>query len=96
MSRLIFALRVALALQAQTTNPPSENQIAPETEPGIPVTDSLTVQRCVGCHKPDEKQDLTRISWVRTTPGSWEVAIKRMVRLNGLSLTPEDARHIVT
>lgn len=38
---------------------------------------------------------MTRISWERTTPEGWEEAIKRMVRLNGVSITPEDARSIV-
>jgi quinohemoprotein amine dehydrogenase len=38
---------------------------------------------------------MTRISWERTTPEGWQEAIKRMVRLNGLTLTPEEARAIV-
>ena len=29
-----------------------------------------------------------RISWERSTPEGWEEAIKRMVRLNGLTITP--------
>src|SRR5690348_15319312 len=33
--------------------------------------------------------------WERTTPEGWEEAIKRMVRLNGLSLNPADSRAIV-
>jgi quinohemoprotein amine dehydrogenase len=32
---------------------------------------------------------------VRTTPEGWEEAIKRMVRLNGLQLTPDEARQIL-
>ncbi|HEY9137243.1 MAG TPA: hypothetical protein VIM67_03160, partial [Terriglobus sp.] len=38
---------------------------------------------------------MSRISAVRTTPEGWEEAIKRMVRLNGLQLSPEDARKIL-
>ena len=68
----------------------------PETEPGIPVTDKLTIEKCSSCHKADEKSNLTRISWVRTTPEGWEEATKRMIRNNGLTLSPDDARHIVT
>ncbi|HUA82392.1 MAG TPA: quinohemoprotein amine dehydrogenase subunit alpha [Bryobacteraceae bacterium] len=64
-------------------------------EPGIPVTDSVTIARCSGCHHRDDQGNLARISWERTTPEGWEEAIKRMVRLNGLSITPDDARHIV-
>jgi quinohemoprotein amine dehydrogenase len=61
----------------------------------IPVTDPLVVQKCGSCHKADEKGNLTRISAIRATPEGWEEAIKRMVRLNGLQLTPEEARNIL-
>jgi quinohemoprotein amine dehydrogenase len=64
-------------------------------EEGIPVTDPLVIAKCSGCHKQDEKGNLTRISWERTTPEGWQEAIKRMVRLNGLELKPEEARAIV-
>jgi quinohemoprotein amine dehydrogenase len=62
---------------------------------GIPVTDPLVVAKCSACHHKDEKGNLTRISWERTTPEGWEEIIKRMVRLNGLTLNPEEARAIV-
>ena len=64
-------------------------------EEGIPVTDPLVIAKCSGCHKKDEKGNLSRISWERTTPEGWQEAIKRMVRLNGLDLKPEEARAIV-
>ena len=67
----------------------------PESEPGIPVTDKLTTEKCSVCHAPDAKGNLSRISWLRTTPEGWSQAIKRMVKLNGLSITPEESRHIV-
>ena len=38
---------------------------------------------------------MTRISWIRTTPEGWEEAIKRMVRLHGVTLEPDDARKIL-
>ncbi len=38
---------------------------------------------------------MLRISWERATPEGWEEAIKRMVRLNGVTLSPTDARSIV-
>lgn len=66
-----------------------------ETEEGIPVTDALTIEKCGGCHARDEKGNLSRISWSRTTPEGWSQAIKRMVRLNGMQLSGEDARSIV-
>ena len=64
-------------------------------EGGAAVTHALTIEKCSSCHKKDEKGRLTRISWERRTPEGWQQAIKRMVRLNGLSLTPEEARGIV-
>jgi quinohemoprotein amine dehydrogenase len=66
-----------------------------EKEDGIPVTDALTREKCGSCHTADDKGNLSRISWVRTTPEGWDSAIKRMVRLNGAALSPEEARHIV-
>jgi quinohemoprotein amine dehydrogenase len=38
---------------------------------------------------------MSRISWIRTTPEGWEEAIKRMVRLQGVALEPDDARKIL-
>src|ERR1700742_149761 len=64
-------------------------------EPGIPVTDPLVISKCGGCHKKDDAGNLARISWERSTPEGWEEAIKRMVRLNGLTLSPGEARAIV-
>lgn len=83
-------LSLAAAALAQSPAPPA----APPPE-GIPVTNKLVVDKCGGCHKPDAKGNLTRISWVRTTPEGWELAIKRMIRLNGVTLTPAEAREIV-
>jgi len=40
----------------------------PVPEIGIPVIDPLVIARCGGCHKQDEKGNLTRISWERTNP----------------------------
>ncbi len=72
------------------------SKVPPETEPGIPVTDKLTAAKCGTCHKADAQGNLTRISWIRTTPEGWEESIKRMVRLNGLTLSPEEARGVLT
>jgi quinohemoprotein amine dehydrogenase len=68
---------------------------ADKPEEGIPVTDALTISKCGTCHAKDEKGNLSRISWERSTPEGWEEAIKRMVRLNGLTISPVDARAIV-
>jgi quinohemoprotein amine dehydrogenase len=81
--------------QRQKGSADDSNVVPAEKEPGIPVTDKLTIDKCSSCHKADDKGNLTRISWIRTTPEGWEEAIKRMVRLNGLAITPVEARHIL-
>ena len=88
-ARLAGAALIVWAGLAAAQEKPSEK------EAGIPVRDELTIKRCGGCHRPDPQGNLTRISFVRTTPEGWQQAIKRMVRLNGLKLTPDEARHIV-
>lgn len=66
-----------------------------ESDDGIPVTDALTRAKCGGCHAADAKGNLSRISWVRATPEGWAQTLKRMVKLNGASISPDDARGIV-
>jgi len=87
---LLAAALLNLAVLAQTQQAPQ----AP-TEDGIPVTNQLVVAKCSGCHRQDAKRNLSRISWERTTPEGWELALKRMIRLNGLQLSPLEAREIV-
>ncbi len=97
LSLFMLALTAALIYppthafaQEETANPPESH------EQGFPVTDQLTISKCGVCHQADAKGNLSRISWIRTSPEGWEEAIKRMVRLNGVSLTPEEGRHILT
>jgi quinohemoprotein amine dehydrogenase len=61
----------------------------------IPVDDAVTMAKCGGCHKRSDNGVMRRISYIRTTPEVWEQAIKRMVRLHGVSLTSQEASHIV-
>ncbi len=68
---------------------------AEKPEEGIPITDPLVISKCGTCHAKDDKGNLGRISWERAAPEGWEQAIKRMVRLNGLTISPADARAIV-
>nr|WP_301287252.1 quinohemoprotein amine dehydrogenase subunit alpha [Sphingobium sp. OAS761] len=90
----MLALFSASVVFAQSNGAP-DGAAMKETEPGIPVTDPLVREKCGGCHTPDAKGNLSRISWVRTTPEGWSQAIKRMVRLNGLYLTPDESRAVV-
>src|SRR3984957_2493280 len=92
---LFLALPILMHAQGRGRGAGAAAAPKPVVEEGIPVTDPLVIAKCSGCHKKDEKGNLSRISWERTTPEGWQEAIKRMVRLNGLELTPVEARAIV-
>ena len=62
---------------------------------GIPIDHQLTITKCGGCHQRDSNGMMRRLSYIRTSPEVWEQAIKRMIRLNGLVIKPEEAREIV-
>jgi quinohemoprotein amine dehydrogenase len=87
-----------VAAQKTTVSSPEVKVTTPSKDPaeaGFPVTDALTQSKCGTCHAADAKGNMSRISYIRTSPEGWEEAIKRMVRLNGLQMSPEDARHIL-
>lgn len=86
------ALFVSAAAQSDGSETAAKEK---ETEAGIPVTDPLVKGKCAVCHAADAKGNLSRISWVRTTPEGWAQAIKRMVRLNGLDITPQETRAVI-
>jgi len=67
----------------------------PTPEEGIPVTNPVVLAKCGGCHTKDSHGNLSRISWERATPEQWEEALKRMIRLNGVSVTPAEAKTII-
>jgi quinohemoprotein amine dehydrogenase len=97
--RLLFAsfvvLPVLLVGQGQNSSQPAAEAAKGAPEEGIPVTDKLVNAKCGGCHTKDAHGNLSRISWERATPEGWEEALKRMIRLNGVSLTPAEARSII-
>ena len=64
-------------------------------EAGVPVTDPLVIEKCGGCHARDERGNMQRISWARTTPEGWQDALKRMILGKGVPVTPAEARSIV-
>ena len=67
----------------------------PAAEDGIPVTDPLVIAKCGSCHSSDAQGNMQRISWARTTPEVWQDVLKDMIVMNGLSITPEEARPVV-
>jgi quinohemoprotein amine dehydrogenase len=96
--KTLVAAFLALPLIAQTQAPqngPSSEPAKAAPEDGIPVTSQLVISKCGSCHSSDERGNMLRISWERATPEGWEEAIKRMVRLNGVQLTSEEARSIL-
>src|SRR3984885_5583307 len=99
LGALLFASLCCLpAISQKAASTPDVKASTPANSPeaaGFPVKDSLTLSKCGGCHAPDAKGNMTRISYIRTTPEGWEEAIKRMVRLNGLQLSPDEARRIL-
>lgn len=59
---------------------------------GIPVTSDLVRRVCGACHRADEQDRMSRISYQRTTPEGWQQTIRRMVLLNDLQIEPAEAR----
>ena len=95
---LLLASLSIPALSQKAASSPEVKVTTPADSPdvaGFPVKDQLTLSKCGACHAPDAKGNMTRISYIRTTPEGWEEAIKRMVRLNGLQLSPDEARSIL-
>ena len=68
---------------------------AQSPEDGIPVTDPLVIAKCGSCHTRDDRGNMLRLSWERATPEGWEEVLKRMIRLEGVNLTPPEARAIL-
>src|SRR5579863_6577428 len=96
--KILLASILVFPLLAQAQKPQATPSVEPAKsapEPGIPVTNQLVISKCGGCHTKDEKGNMLRISWERATPEGWEEAIKRMVRLRGVKLAPDEARAIL-
>jgi quinohemoprotein amine dehydrogenase len=91
----VFRVPAGSSQSAQPSEPKAATLSKGAGEEGFPVTDQRVISKCSACHARDAKGNMTRISWIRTTPEGWEEAIKRMVRLQGVSLEPDDARKIL-
>ena len=64
-------------------------------EDGIPVTDPLVIAKCGSCHPSDAQGNMERISRARATPEGWQDILKDMIVMDGLVVTPAEARPIV-
>jgi quinohemoprotein amine dehydrogenase len=96
--KILLATFLALPLLAPAQKPQAATSAEPPkatSEEGIPVTSQLVISKCGACHTKDDKGNMLRISWERATPEGWEEALKRMIRLRGVSLTPDEARSVL-
>jgi quinohemoprotein amine dehydrogenase len=84
---LLSTLSFVVHSQSFPQTPSAPDKPKESSEEGIPVTNQLVIDKCSTCHKRDDKGRLTRISYERLTPEGWQQAIKRMVRLNGPTLS---------
>jgi quinohemoprotein amine dehydrogenase len=64
-------------------------------EEGIPVTDPLVIAKCGPCHARDERGNMERLSWERTTPEGWQETLKKMILEKRVTLSGSEARSIV-
>lgn len=89
----VFLLALAVVSAAQAPQPTAAPTAKPEE--GIPITDATVLKACGSCHRPDEKGQLSRISFQRNTPEGWQLTVQRMASLNGLNIEPDTARQVV-
>ena len=90
---LAVAWLCGLTVAAPWAQAPSDDDALPEG--GIPVTSDVVRRACGRCHRSDAQGQMTRISYQRTTPEGWQQTVRRMVLLNGLEISPKDAREAV-
>lgn len=74
---------------------PNATMVGSSEGDGIPVADALVIAKCGTCHARDTRGNMQRISWARSTPEGWQNVLKRMILVQGVSVTPPEARLIV-
>ena len=89
----VFCATLIGGLNAQAPQPTAAPTAKPEE--GIPVTDATVQKACGSCHRADDKGQMSRISFIRTTPEGWQTIVQRMVALNGLNTDAATARQVV-
>jgi quinohemoprotein amine dehydrogenase len=92
---LVCAPQAGLAQGRRGGEPPAPPAPDAPREDGIPIESELVRAKCGSCHRPDDQNRMTRISFRRATPENWERTIKRMATLNKVNLEPADARAIL-
>jgi len=95
--RAFLAVLVLLtsAMLSASQAPQTSASPAAKPEEGIAITDATVQKACGSCHRPDDKGQLSRISFQRNTPEGWQMQIQRMAALNGLNIDPATARTVV-
>jgi quinohemoprotein amine dehydrogenase len=93
ITTLAFITALVVSIGAQAPQPTAAPTAKPEE--GIPITDATVQKACGSCHRPDDKGQMSRISFQRNTPEGWQTIIQRMVALNGLDIEPATARQVV-
>lgn len=97
--RALFATTLlwltATTFQVVAQQPPAPAAPTAKPEDGISITDETVRKACGSCHRPDDKQQLSRISFQRNTPEGWQEVIRRMAALNGLRIDPATARDVI-
>ena len=68
---------------------------AQSDEEGFPIEHETLRARCAACHLPDSEGRMSRISFERKTPEGWQGSLQRMISLNGVTVSAEEAREIV-
>ncbi|HET9468880.1 MAG TPA: hypothetical protein VFO48_10735, partial [Vicinamibacterales bacterium] len=91
MVRRALVLAACLVAAPALAQQPPAPAAAPATDEGIPVESALVRSACGGCHRPDAKNRMTRISYRRSTPENWENTVKRMISLNHVKVEPAQA-----
>jgi len=92
----LAACTLSLGIGVGAQQPPAAAPATtPPAEVGIPITSQAVRNACGSCHRPDDKGQMSRISFQRNTPEGWQDTIKRMVALNGVKLDPAVGREVV-
>ena len=94
---LLTTLLVNAAATQQPAATPAAPPAAPTAKPeeGIPIANQTVQKACGSCHRPDDKGQMSRISFQRQTPEGWQSTVQRMAALNGLQIDPATAREVV-